>query len=523
MHSLSRLLGFAPLLPCVLGAQAALTRFDEWREDSFAAEELSDQAVSGPFAAPLGDGIPNLMKYAQRRELGETAMPLEPAFGGESPAGLLYRRDPAIRDASLRLETAGNLDSWQEVTRETATVWITWDNEGFEQVEIPLPESGAIFARLTVAEQEVPRMQLGTNFWNFRWGTGRGDYFKTGVNWNSVEDLWRPEFLDDIAIYRVIRWMDQVPTNHSGVRNWSQRVSKTENHYETDGGAVAYEWQIDLCNRVGADYWITVPHRTVETYETNPEQNYWSELAALVREQLDPSLKVYVEYSNETWNSGFGQGTYAASRGTEMGFNDDPYTARFFYQVYAATRLHKVFLDEFAGEHDRLRLVVSGQAASAWGTRSIVMALQNRTFGGPDERLNPFNLRPHHLALASYIQTSHAAAASIRQDWADALDEEVFDLERHLELMRGSGLRLVAYEGGQHYTSNASAFSVNPESYDMYGEWLEAIAPFHELLMHYTHTGTWSGGGAWGAKASTGQSISDAHRYRALRDWVQAQ
>src|SRR5690606_24219274 len=123
--------------------------------------------------------------------------------------------------------------------------------------------------------------------------------------------------LDEMSIYSVIRFMDQVPTNFSTVRHWHERVPKHADHYRTEGGAVAYEWQIDLANRLGADIWITVPHLTIETYDSNPDDNYWTELAKLVKAQLDPQLNVYVEYSNETWNGDFGQGTYAAKRGVE--------------------------------------------------------------------------------------------------------------------------------------------------------------------------------------------------------------
>ena len=33
------------------------------------------------------------------------------------------------------------------------------------------------------------------------------------------------------------------------------------------GRGIAYEWMFDLCNRMHADCWITVPHLAIETYE----------------------------------------------------------------------------------------------------------------------------------------------------------------------------------------------------------------------------------------------------------------
>ena len=339
-----------------------------------------------------------------------------------------------------------------------------------------------------------------------------------------MENPWRPEFLEEVAIYKVIRFMDQVPTNSSTVRTWSQRTLKTANHHSTSGGAVAYEWQIDLCNRLGADFWITVPHLTIEDYEANPTSNYWTELAALTKELLNPELKVYVEYSNETWSGGssFRQGDYAGERGVSMGFDAQAYTSKFYFHVYAAMRLHKVFLDAFADQPGRVKTVVCGQAGGSpyWGAQQIVRAILNKN--GADTRLNPWNLRPDYYSIACYINTGNGADANVRSAWTSQLATAAANYAGHRDLVTPLGMEMIAYEGGQHYTTNAHTFSQNPQSYDMYLEWLEVVSQHFKLVMHYTHVGTWSSGGAWGAKASTNQSIADAHRHRALRDWVVA-
>ncbi|TVR51744.1 MAG: hypothetical protein EA425_06390 [Puniceicoccaceae bacterium] len=361
------------------------------------------------------------------------------------------------------------------------------------------------------------RMRLGTNFWNFGWGAGRADYFNSGINWATVDNPWRERFLDEISIYSVIRFMDQVPTNSSTLRNWSDRVQKTANHYTTPGGAVAYEWQIDLCNRLGADIWITVPHLTVETYEEDPENNFWTHLAQLLKDQLDPHLNIYVEYSNETWSGGssFRQGDYAGERGDAMGWGSvNTYTAKFWFHTYAALRLHRVFKDVFADQPHRIKTVLAGQTGSLWGTQQTLVALN-------DPVVNPWGDMPEYYALANYINTGNGAASNIRTAWTNQLASAAGTYQQVLNTIAPTGMTLISYEGGQHYTTNAHIFSANPESYDMYLEWLDTVAEYFELTMHYTHVGRWASGGSWGAKDSTNQSVSDAHRYRALRDWVQ--
>jgi regulation of enolase protein 1 (concanavalin A-like superfamily) len=380
----------------------------------------------------------------------------------------------------------------------------------------------------TVAPPPPPppaSMLLGTNFWNFGWGNGRADYFNSGINWSTVTNPWRQAFLNDISIYRVIRFMDQVPTNSSNVVNWSERTPKTADHYTTPGGAVAYEWQVDLCNRVNADIWITVPHRTIESYEANASNNYFTQLAALLKSQLNSNLNIYLEYSNETWSGGasFQQGDYAGNRGVQMGFDSDHYTAKFYFHVYAAMRLHKVFLDAFAGQTHRIKTVIAGQDGSFWGTQQQMLALDNQTWSqGPKSNLNPWNLTPTYYTIANYISTGDGAATNVRSAWTTQLNSAANYYQQVKTEVAKKGMKLVAYEGGQHYTQNAHLFSQNPQSYDMYLEWLNKVKDYFDLTCHYTHVGTWSSGGAWGAKSSTDQSVSNAHKYRALRDWVQA-
>ncbi len=507
-----------------LSAGVEGTGFAAWQATHFSTEELLDPGVSGPLATPANDAVANLVKYALGAAPEEAVSPVVSIVGGGQPVSFVYLRDPHVQEAELVLEVSSGLDTWTPVAPTHGNLAVDKAAGGMEAITlIPASASTRMFVRLTASAKEAPRMPLGTNFWNFAWGNGRSDYFRDGVDWNTVENPWRQEFLDDLAIYSVIRFMDQVPTNSSTVRTWDERVARTANHYSTSGGAVAYEWQIDLCNRTGTDIWITVPHLTIEDYENDPTDNYWTALAQLLKEKLDANLKIYLEYSNETWSGGasFRQGDYLGERGVAMGFDSDGYTSKFYFHVYAAMRLHKVFLDAFEGEHDRIRNVVSGQANSHWGTQQVVLALRNETWSnGTDTRLNPWDLVPDYYAIANYTDTGNGASTTIRTDWTNQLVSNEARYIQHRDTIAPTRMQLISYEGGQHYTTNAHTFSTNPESYAMYLEWLNLVSKYFHLTMHYTHTGRWSNGGAWGAKSSTDQDLADAHRYRALVNWT---
>ena len=56
---------------------------------------------------------------------------------------------------------------------------------------------------------------------------------------------------------------------------------------------------IDLGNELEKDIWLNIPHLADDAFVRA--------MAEAVRDSLDPALKVYVEFSNEVWNSQFSQ------------------------------------------------------------------------------------------------------------------------------------------------------------------------------------------------------------------------
>jgi hypothetical protein len=94
--------------------------------------------------------------------------------------------------------------------------------------------------------------------------------------------------------------MDWADTNLSNITTWNDR--RPYDHATQQSGdfknGVAPEYLIELCNELDSDAWLNMPHGADDTYVRN--------LATLVRDTLEPGRKVYVEWSNETWNGGYG-------------------------------------------------------------------------------------------------------------------------------------------------------------------------------------------------------------------------
>ncbi|MEY4753812.1 MAG: hypothetical protein RJA44_1487, partial [Pseudomonadota bacterium] len=110
--------------------------------------------------------------------------------------------------------------------------------------------------------------------------------------------LYTHEFLDHIARFRVLRFMEWLHTNETQVQSWAQRRTPAT-RYVTSAGE-PWEHIIELANVSGGkDIWINIPVRA--------DDDYVLQLARLLKSTLNSKSKVYVEYSNELWNGSFVQ------------------------------------------------------------------------------------------------------------------------------------------------------------------------------------------------------------------------
>jgi hypothetical protein len=359
---------------------------------------------------------------------------------------------------------------------------------------------GLVAARPALA-QSTPVMKVGTNFWDLGWGIW-DDVFVSGASFaDPTASPWRPLFLQEIQPYAALRFMDFGGTNDSTVRQWSDRTPPDAP--AADQVRLAYEWMIDLCNRTHQDMWVTIPHLA--------DDDFVFRLAMLIRATLDRSLKVYVEWSNETWNGQFEQTRHAYEQGLALGLDPDPWTAAFKYHVYAAVRVFAQFEKSFGPHSRRLVKVLAGQSGNPWVTSVHLAALA-------DPRINPARVTANAYAIAPYFGRDvdgYAAGAVnlLRLDMRATLGEVI---QQHA-VVSPSGLKLLAYEGGQHVLQGANLINARPEMLTIYKEYLDGLAPYLSLFMHYVHSGQWSPGGAWGAVQRVG---APSAKLRALFSWI---
>lgn len=367
---------------------------------------------------------------------------------------------------------------------------------------------------------QIDAMDLGTNFW---FTAEKGEKpFREKIDFSRETNPWDPVFLAEIAHYSVLRPMDWSATNWSTHVHWEDRTlptdPKNQNGGDYQGPGMAWEWLIDLSNRMNSDLWICLPHAS--------EEDYWTGLAELIKKQLKPQLKVYVEYSNEvwngwaftttSWNNRKGQATWAAEFGKNFGAND--YDRRKYTAAQRSAGIWSAFEKVFGADTARVINVLGGWHRDIEYNESQVRWLA-------DKNNNPWKTKAEAFATAPYIDvmaTIDGASSDAPTKFLKVLDEVEEAAGWHAQSAKKLGVKLLAYEGGQHITRNAHIFNRQAYVYDLYMNMLKRWPKYYEVYCHYAHVMPASELYAFGSKEFVGQPESQAHKWRALRDFALA-
>lgn len=307
-----------------------------------------------------------------------------------------------------------------------------------------------------------------------------------GTSWadNYESQPWSPLFLQDVRPYSVMRWMEANHVNTTKISDWSKRSTQFGEDQGEEGG-FAYEWQVDLANRMKNDVWICCPMLA--------NDNYMDELASLVHEQLDPGRKVYIEYGNEIW----------LGKGGLMGTGSWEPTVQM--QADRSARLYKAFEDAFGTEKDRVINVMSGQAAST----GVVAGALSRLEG------NAYGVHAEAVAIAPYLYGINAATLR------SGIGTSIGYVSAHKAIADQYNCDLICYEGGQHIISGNMGAETNfgPDIYSIYTDYLAGLEPYVSVFVHFAIYGTCANDGCWGSSLYPGQSLDQAPKAKALWDY----
>ncbi|MGB4727197.1 MAG: hypothetical protein WBH86_07315 [Thermogutta sp.] len=337
-------------------------------------------------------------------------------------------------------------------------------------------------------------------------------------------DPFHPAFLarwKGIACFRFMDWME---TNNSKISRWAERPTLSSATFSQKG--VPLEWMIELCNRQKADAWFCMPHLADDDYVRN--------FARMVKEKLDPSLKVYVEYSNEVWNGMFEQSRWAGQEGVGLGFAEKPWEAAWRFTAHRSIQIFHIWEEEF-GERERLVRVLPTQAANPYVSEQIV-------------QFKDAYQHADALAIAPYIsfnvpRTGKELTADVVAAWTvDQLLDHVEQncLPKAIEWIRAQkavadrfGLKLIAYEGGQHLvgvgggennetlTKLFHAANRHPRMATIYEKYYQAWEELGgDLFCYFSSVSRWSKWGSWGILEYFDDDPMASPKFRATMAWA---
>lgn len=127
------------------------TDFATWQAGNFPPADLANPLVSGDNAAPFGDGIPNLLRYALGAAAGN-AVELPEFSKTGATATFRFRYDPSLFDLVYQVEATGDLEDWTSpvILFNSATSPLQPAPDGWLEITDPTPPPGKRFYRLRV-------------------------------------------------------------------------------------------------------------------------------------------------------------------------------------------------------------------------------------------------------------------------------------------------------------------------------------------------------------------------------------
>lgn len=271
--------------------------------------------------------------------------------------------------------------------------------------------------------------------------------------------IFRPVFLDKVAAFdgplRVMDWM-QIPG--SVVSKWSDRPQLGRFSYYP--GGVPYELWIALANTLHKDLWINLPHLATNDSIRQPVvPGYTTLMATLLRDTLDPTLKIYVEYSNEVWNSGSLQGDYVYKVAVTDNELTKPAEDKFgrAAEEFGKLTVNKVsipFKNVFGAQRfaEQVRPVLGGFVASSYWADSALRFIRHK-WGDPSQYISGVAIAPYvgHESDMASINTPDLTLDILFAWMNDWLDTKVAPWIAYNKYTADNfEIPLLAYEGGQH-------------------------------------------------------------------------
>lgn len=341
----------------------------------------------------------------------------------------------------------------------------------------------------------------------------------------ETEQIFTDAFLKALSPFSVLRFMDWLETNNNNpkypaVTGWAERKLPTDATQRPWGGkkdGAAWEYVIALGNEARKDIWINIPVAATD--------GYVRQLALMLKQDLRPESRIYVEYSNEVWNGLFGQSAW----NVDAALKDPDERIYRSSTIRIAKRLAEIV--EIFGEifgpgsiNARIRPVLAG-----WLIRPEAYEAQLKWI---EKHCGPPRDFLYGIASAPYFNDDLASARANPEEILKAMGLSVDSGMRYCrqlqKLAEAYGVKNLCYEGGSD-TGGGSPVNVanriraerDPRIKDVIHYYLRDnwFAMGGDIFMWFTLTSAYSRYGCWGLTDDV--TCTATPKYQAILDLIE--
>lgn len=375
-----------------------------------------------------------------------------------------------------------------------------------------------------------------------------------------MQQPFHPLFLRDTQRYQTLRFMDFHETNSWPVNatpSWDYRTKPIDRTQSNHGsGGAALEYSILLSNTLGANAWYCVPHAA--------DDGYVEAMAEFVLTGLDQrhDTQVFVEYSNEVWNSFFPAGQYATVQGAKLAAHGGcllygELCNRARWNAQRTQEISRIWRSVAA------RLYDAGMLQANWAGEGRIKVVLGAWTLMADEWAQEMLEWNNTADWVDFIGVTGYLSSDVDDSWAIFSADEVIDalwtsasalanatsdsltkvsslLKESYQFDDGHFVDLITYEAGPglvepgvieggaangHITEVLIEAARSDAMADLYTFYLDTFAQKYGLansstpFMAFASTGPYSKYGTWGHQEYSGQ-WPPAPKWRAVQDFI---
>ncbi len=513
------LIQFAVYLSAYLGSQTAfaqgclkigtnLSNPDDWVSEwplvdimKYSRTWLTTNSNGGPWDTMVADSI--------AKDANGYPLQIPAVVAGQSASQVMFTvwANTAVLPLgtyTVLWEGSGTLSFWGDATNATLT--------GPNRMTFNLIHKDNVFT-LTIRTS-----QLGNHVRNIR-------VLMPNTEATYQTNPWNQTWLDKLAPFSTLRFMDWAKTNYSPQQNWEKRTTPSRYTYTEQG--MPFELMVAISNKKKSDAWVCVPHLA--------DDNYVTQMATLFRDNMDPNLKIYVEYSNELWNWGFSQAQYGLGINTHLTWPES--------LSPRISHVMQIWTDVFAGQTHRLVRVLGGQHGWFDVMRRIYLQMETDGKAGLIDAFSPAAYMGLNSTSLKNLTSATTGLDIINMARSFAFDPAGYHMtgwKQHAQFAQTKNKKLIFYEGGQHFTPDpfgtvqpyAQALmdaQTHPDIYGLYNQLFDTLKTLTDqemLFMNFSFIGQKNERyGSWGVlenqfSQSPPYNVS-APKYQVLLDAIQ--